>query len=261
MSTNGLVFFYGDYEHSPGEVYPEKIEVIPRYSEEGIRWGATYNWRVAGNFLQDTTTEFTEYTLDPKIDELRLAYNVNYKDCGFKHNDGTMTKHFMDNDDDANLSGNRVMYRSWDNKGPTEYANTRSYSISIASTWLAAETNLLSWSESTTRIGDGGPIWELRNTWQGQPYKYIVSQNSKITHIQEGTITTVDGWSAPPAPYWPNDEITSQQMVKQFSPRQHGDQNYSKQTHYVTQYRYVFERLGNTNTGGFNPNTGFNPAP
>lgn len=253
MSTSGMEFYYGDYTHTKGEVYPEKIEVIPRYSEDGVRWGSTYTWRIAGNFLGNNP-ELSVSDISTKIEELRTAYNVDYKSCGFRDNDDTLTKHVMDNDDQNNLSGNRVTYRSWDNRGPTEYANTRSFGMTIQSTWFTGASNLISWRESTTRIGNGGPIWGLRETWNGTPYRYTIANQSRVTHIQEGFITTMSGWALPPLPYWPAEEKGEQQMVRQFSPRHHGDPNFSKPTHYVTHYRYVFERLGTT---PFNPNTNF----
>ena len=53
MSGKGMQFYYGSYVNEKGEVYPEAIEVIPRYGPDGVRWAADYVWRLRGNFLQD----------------------------------------------------------------------------------------------------------------------------------------------------------------------------------------------------------------
>lgn len=243
MSSNGMSFFYGSFEHPKGEVYPAKIEVIPKFNDDGIRWASLYTFRLSGN-LVGQNPELSDSDVNTRILALRNAYAVDYQDCGFKLNDGTITNHKMTSNDQFNLSGNRVVYRSWDHQTDTEFANTRSFSIGIQALFRASEGSLLGWSESTEKTGTGGPIREVRNTWRGQPYMYTVARQSKVTHVQQGTIITLDGWASPPEPYWPNEELEHLRVIQQSSPRFWGQPDYSRPTHYVLRYKYIFQRLG-----------------
>ena len=243
MSSNGLKFFYGDYEHLVGEVYPAKIEVIPKFSPDGVRWATQYTFRLKGTFV-DVEPELDPSGVDTKIGTILNAYKDDYKDCGFKLPDGTLTKHYMKSNDQYNLSGNRVVYRSWDHESPTEFANTRSFSIGIGSLWRNSYDNILSWTEATEKTGTGGPIREVRTTWNGTPYMYTIANRSKVTHVQQGEIVSLDTWATPPAPYWPNEELVHLRVIQQNSPKFWGDPSYTKPTHFVTRYKYIFQRIG-----------------
>jgi len=243
MSSSGLQFFYGSYNHLPGEVYPAKIEVIPKFSPDNVRWATQYTFRIKGNFV-DVEPELDAAGVNTKIGGMLKAYADDYKDCGFKLADGTLTNHYMKSNDTYNLSGNRVVYRSWDHDTPTEFANTRSFSIGISSLWRNSYDNILSWTESTEKTGTGGPIREVRSTWNGTPYMYTIANRSKVTHVQQGEIVSLDDWATPPAPYWPNEELVHLRVIQQNSPKFWGDPSYSKPTHFVLRYKYIFQRIG-----------------
>lgn len=243
MSSNGLKFFYGNYEHLTGEVYPAKIEVIPKFSPDGVRWATQYTFRLAGNFV-DVEPELDASGVNTKIGTILNAYKDDYKDCGFKLADGSLTNHYMKSNDQYNLSGNRIVYRSWDHSLPTEFANTRSFSVGITSLWRNSYDNILSWNESTEKTGTGGPIREVRTTWNGTPYMYTIANQSKVTHVQQGEIISLDDWATPPAPYWPNEELVHLRVIQQNSPKFWGDPSYTKPTHFVLRYKYIFQRIG-----------------
>lgn len=250
MSVNqGMQFFYGSYTHPKGEVYPAGFEYIPHYSPDGFKWATTVRMHARGELLSTTSTELTVANVSTRIAEIDTAYNKNYKDFGFKLDDGTDSKHIVRSNDTFNLSGNRVKSRSWDNRsmgpwGNTEYANTRSFSITLEALFLTAESNILSWKEATEKTGTGGPVWRIRNTWNGVPYKYQISAKSKVVHVTQGEIVSLNGWATPPAPYWPNEELEEFRVINYHAPAHHGDLQTRKPTHYRMQYKYVFQRLG-----------------
>ena len=243
MSSNGLKFFYGGYEHLVGEVYPAKIEIIPKFTNEGLRWATQYTFRLQGSFV-DVEPELSPSGVDSKIGTIIDAYKDDYKDCGFKLPDGSLTNHYMKSNDQYNLSGNRVVYRSWDHAVPTEFANTRSFSIGITSLWMNSIDNILSWTESVEKTGTGGPIREVRTTWGGQPYMYTIALQSKVTHVQQGEIISLGTWATPPDPYWPNEELVHLRVIQQNSPKFWGDPTFTKPTHFVMRYKYIFQRIG-----------------
>ena len=57
MSSSGLIFYYGGYQHPAGEVYPAKIEVVPQFTADGVRWANQYTWRLKEDFFGDPELE------------------------------------------------------------------------------------------------------------------------------------------------------------------------------------------------------------
>lgn len=256
VDGKGMQFYYGAYIHEKGEVYPEAIEIIPRYSSEGKRWAADYIWRLRGNFFQDPSqsSELSTAQVSTKIEELRTAYNRDYQSCGFLLDDGTASKHVLLNNTSTNLSGNRVSRRSWDNLSECEYANTRSFSMTIQALIGMSDSNLLSFNEGVSKTGTGGPTWKVRSNWRGDPYKYYLTSKSKVVHIQQGEIVSLGGWFSPPTPYWANEEMQEHRVITQHAPRYHG-RNIG--THYRMTYKYVFERLGPSPLNQGNAGSGY----
>ena len=245
MAVDGFTFFYGDYEHEKGEVYPQAIQVIPRINDDGVRWASLYRMQVAGDFCSSDGTQLTVAQISTRISALNDAYQFDYKDCGFKDPDGNLTPHRMDTNDVYNLSGNRIVRRSWDNVMPTEYANTRSFSVTIESLFQENYTEILAFREATTKRGTGGPIWKMYNLWDGTPYKEFITNTSKVTHVQTGTIIGMNTWPDPllyAPPYWPDEEMEWLRTITQTSPRNHGHPSFQKATHYRTDYTYFFQR-------------------
>lgn len=268
MSNDGLIFVYGEfgnsdpasfYEHLKGEVYPDRLLIQPQYSPDGKRWADKVQMQVAGNFV-NVNPELTAEEVNTRIAELEAAYQQNYKDAGFFFSAGydpnspadNRTEHYLLTDSPNNLSGNQITYRSWDNATSEELANTRSFRIHIDALIRNLDDNLIFFEESSTRLGDGGPVWKLYNDWTGNPIKEQIFAQSKVRHIQQGTIIRMDTWAAPPQPYWPSDEQTWKQRIIQTTPKiwgPPGDVSASKRTHYRLDYFYYFERITATDPG------------
>lgn len=245
MSGDGLTFFYGGYEHLKGEVYPYKIEIFPRKSNRGVRWASLHRMTVKGNFL-DVNPELDDAGVNARMVAMRNAYLHDYKNCGFKLDDGTVTRHFFDNDDAENLSGNVISYRSWDNMTDTELANTRSFTVAIESLWQESYSGLYYFRETLERFGDGGEVWRMYNNWEGDPVRETIFNKSKVYIVQRGLIIAQDFHIAPPDPWFPDDEQGWRQEEYLESPTYHGDPTFSlaKATHFITRYAYYFEDLG-----------------
>lgn len=244
MASDGMIFKYGSFAHPKGEVYPASLEIRPRFTEDGVRWATDLRMEVRGSFVnQDPELDATG--VNTRIAALEQAYRHDYKDAAFYMPDGTTrTEHYILTDDIYNLSGNKITHRSWDNVAKTEFANTRSFSVVISALVLSTYSDIIFFKENVTRIGDGGPSWKLYNNWQGDPVKETVTAQTKVRHIQEGVIIGLRTWPTVPAPYWPNEEQTWKQVIRQSSPKLWGHPSFAKTTHYQIEYRYEFERLG-----------------
>jgi len=240
-TPEGFVFFYGDYDHPAGEVYPKRIETKPMLSKQNIRYATMWRFEVGGNFVNNSPNELTYSDISQRISTMDTAYRTDYKNCGFRDPSSALTPHWMNTNSIDNLSGNRILSRSWDGIHPTEYANTRSFSVAIGAVFKDSYSSILEFSESVKKIGDGGPKFTLHNLWNRNPYKHVTHAYSKVIHIQSGTIVGLNTWPTPPAPYWPQEEQTWKRSITQHAPRTHGHP-YQRVTHFRVDYQYIFER-------------------
>jgi hypothetical protein len=250
--VTSLYFEYGDYKHPPGEVIPSVLEVRPVFSERGIRWASDVHLTVEGSFCRDPNSPLDPDAVGLKIIDLNTSYGQDYKDFGFRRvEDDTVTPHYYATDDQFNLSGNRVTSRSWAYKTPAEYANTRSFSITLGARYLDEYSSVLYFHEVVRQLGTGGPKWTYKETWNSLPYREDIHTYTSVRLVQEGMIVGSTFSVAPPPPWWPEDEHQDQRLIVRESPRLHGHLSFAKATHYVTRYRYVFERAASPNQ---NPN-------
>lgn len=244
-SFDGLKFKYGDYVHQTGEVYPARIEMRQERSDRGQRWATRYTMHIAGNLFPPTPeSPFGPTQVGTKITEIDNAYLEDYKDFGFLYKNNTETPHYILNDGPNNLSGNQIIYRSWDHQTPSEFANTRSFSVGISALIAESYSGILFFSETISSAGTGGPVWKIYNSWNGTPYREQVSTQSMCQFFQEGIIVGLSGYPITPAPWWPDDEMTWRRRVIRATPRHHGHPNFDRPTHYVVRYRYEFQRFG-----------------
>ena len=241
--TAGLVFKYGDFEHDPGEVYPQMIEIRPRVSDRGQRWATHVRYQLAGEFLKDPATPMTSEEVTTRIDALKAAYADDFKDFGFYLDDGTTpTSHVITNDFPSNLSGNRVLGIQFPHVLPNEYANTQSFRLSLGALFKDSETQLLYFKETVSQRGTGGPHWTYRSRYRGRPVREEVQEFTPVRLVQRGVIIGLDLDPVPPAPWWPADEHEPSRIIERDSGRQHGHQSYTRTTHQILRYRYEFER-------------------
>ena len=245
MPSDGLIFYYGAYEHEKGECYPAGIEYRKVPDEHGVRWASDYRYVIKGSFVNQSP-ELTDQQVGAKVAAMEAAYLEDYEDFGFKYSDGTDTPHKVLTDDALNLSGNKVVNFSWDNTFATEMANTRSFTITLQARFQEAYNEVVSFNERVEKIGDGGPIWRMYNLWNGTPYKEFIHNESKVLHVQTGRIVGLFDWPAAPTPFWPDEEQTWRRRIVQYSPKHFGDLDFDKGRLYVKEYSYFFERNGDT---------------
>jgi hypothetical protein len=239
--SGGLVFKYGGYSHPPGEVYPQAIEVRPVVSERGIRWATDVRYQIAGSFCQTLSNPLTPALVNSRIGGLINAYTHDYQDFGFYLPDGSETMHMIRNDDEFNISGNKVLSRSWLYQTPTEFANTRSFSISLGARYLESYSSILFFSERIGLRGTGGPSWQYKTRWTGPPIREQVTERTPVIITQTGVVVGTTGVVQAPAPWWPADEMQEHRYIERVSPRLHGHPDFNKRTHFELRYSYLFQ--------------------
>lgn len=251
MSNHGLIFEYGGYRHERGEVYPKMIEIVSVESDRGYRWAFDYRMDIAGNFCAAPDAPLTPATVNTKIAALQAAYLNDYANFGFLFADLSRTSHYLETDAADNISGNKVLSRSWDYQSPAEFANTRSYGIRLGARIFSSYSSILYFQESVKQIGTGGPQWTYRPRWQGAPIREDIHDQTPVELIQSGVIVGAQSHLQPPPPWWPDDEQQNLRYVERISPRLHGHPSFNRATHYVVKYAYTFLRATSPNQ---NPN-------
>lgn len=249
---SGIYFQYGDYIHPAGEVYPQLIEARAVDSDRGYRWALDYRFQIGGNFCRDPNTPLTPELISTRIAELEAAYSDDYKDFGFKFANGTNTSHWVESDNTFNLTGNRVLARSWRYDSQAELANTRSFSITLGCRILANFSSVLYFQETVSQVGTGGPRWTFRERFQGIPIRKDITERTPVLLTQRGIIIGATASISPPQPWWPSDEQEDQRIIERVSPRLHGHPSFGKFTHYGVKYAYQFARAESPNQS---PNT------
>jgi hypothetical protein len=241
MSTpRGLIFEYGSYQHERGEVYPQMIEIMSVDSDRGYRWAFDYRMQIAGNFCQAPDNPLTPATIDAKILALTNAYANDYQDFGFLFGDLSRTSHYMETDHVDNLSGNKVLSRSWDYQSPAEFANTRSFQIRLGAKIFSSYSSILYFQETVSQRGTGGPRWNYQERWQGIPIREDITQRTAVEIYQRGIVVGANSFVQPPPPWWPDDEQQEFRYIERVSPRLHGHPSFAKATHHTVRYSYKF---------------------
>lgn len=253
MSANrGLIFEYGTYRHERGEVYPQMIEIVSVDSDRGYRWAFDYRVQVAGNFCAAPDNPLTPATIDTKIAALQTAYASDYQNFGFLFGDLTRTSHYLETDDPDNLTGNKVLSRSWDYQSPAEFANTRSYSIRLGARIFSSYSSILYFQETVSQRGTGGPRWTYRERFQGVPIRENITQRTAVELVQSGVVVGANSFVQPPDPWWPADEQQEFRYIQRISPKLHGHPSFTRATHHTVRYAYRFLRAVSPNQS---PNT------
>jgi hypothetical protein len=240
---SGLKAFYGNYTHEAGEVYPRLIEAVPVLSDRGRRWATDFRLTVEGQFCADPRTPLTPATINSKITALDAAYQLDYKDFGFLMKSGDSwvpTAHYMRNDSDFNLSGNKVLRRSWVHREPTEFANTRTYNVTVGARFRESYSSLVEFKEMFEFRGNGGPEWVMRETWQGAPVRDNLTERTPVHVIQSGFKVTLDPFPLPNPPWFFDNAKGTRQSIIRFSPTSHGSNLPNRNTHYGVRWTYHF---------------------
>ena len=249
--TQGLTWYWGNYKHPAGEVYPQVIEARPLFSDRGVRWATTVRYQVGGDICFTnaekaaiTSGSKTEQeTLTERIEALETAYSDEYKDFGFLLDDGlTPTAHGITNSQADNMSGNRILSVSFPSRLPTEYTNTRSFQCTVQATLLDSLSQIVYLKEEIYWMGTGGERWTYRPRYVGAPIRQTIYNQTPVRIVQEGTVIGLTGRPTVPSPWWPDDEHVDRRLIKRVNPKLHGHDSFDRRTHYALRYRYQFSQ-------------------
>lgn len=221
------------YSHPEGEVNLIRFDVQNHLSPRGLRFKATHTMHIGGDLLADT-----QAALLTRIGEIIDTYSYDDGDAILYGNDGTATPYAMYTDGGTNLTGVRVIQKSWPKGGREELVTARKFSVTLQTEYEEVDDQLLQFRESLRYIGNCGPrIWPV-DLDVGAPVLQIINQQTHQRIIQQGRAI---GWAG--YPVYP-DPIFSSPVLEHQDQREvelHGPQFMGKLFRgYEISWRYIF---------------------
>jgi hypothetical protein len=195
---------FGGYVHADNELNLVRADYRSAMSPRGKRLNTVATFHLFGELI-DTGSSLISAARD-----LMLAYQSDYRD--FRYTVDGVVAHEMLNGTADNISGVRVIHRSFAKGDGAELAVKRSYSIVLQATFDTAEQELVYWQEQIAYIGNTGPSYEIVQTYNG-PYSILTAISTPQRIIQSGKAIGYSTYVLPPGPYAPNSEHQDQRRV------------------------------------------------
>lgn len=217
---------YGGYQHPDNEARLMAFIVKPGYSQRGKRLTTVYEMHVQIEIclplsMAGATTAEAQSHINDRIVELISVYENNYQDVSFHHDDGTKTRHSLDN---ANsLTGVRITHRTWPKGDGDEYATTRTGYVVFQAEYLTPDSQIVLFREVVRNIGTGGPRWRVQELETGNPIVVPLNQRTAQRVIQSGVAVGLQGYVLDyMIPLWPQFEHLDLREVSPATPRANG---------------------------------------
>lgn len=231
-------FQIGGNLHPEHEVNVTKMEIQPVFSPRNDRVFSLKKIHIVGE-IQLTPAENAaardanplietanrQALFNTKIGTLIDWYADNYQSAGLLHDDGSRTRHFLDNAAANNISGVRVLYRSWPRGEGDEYATVRTFYIILGALFDEADSQIYAYREEIDIIGTAATHWQWVENQTGAPEYQRIFNLTRQKIIQYGSIVGVSTWilgNVPP-PLFPNWEHGDQRVQKYEYPKWHGN--------------------------------------
>ena len=223
---------YGNYTHPANEVNLVSVQQYPVYTDRLYRRTSRYRMTIAGELQYATQAELTT-----KITELMAAYDYDGYEAGLYQDDGTVTRHHLPLNGNL-ISGPRIMYRDFPKGDAAEYATKRTFRVVLEAEYLEVESQLVSFQETLSFRGTGGPLWRMKMYAKGVPKPELLAQKTPQQIIQHGTVVGLQGYPLGflPAPLFPQWEHANQRSFNIQSPRRYGNMFLD----FPMTYAYVF---------------------
>lgn len=213
-----MYWAYGSFVHPANEVNLVNFQQFPVYTERLRRRTTRYRATIEGELQYSTQADLTT-----RIGNLIDGYSVDGQEACLYQDDGTPTRHRLALT--ANLiSGPRIMYRDWPKGDAAEYATKRTFRVILEAEYLEADSEIVSFQETLSFRGNGGPIWTADVCATGPPRATLRAQRSVQHVLQQGTIVGLTGHptSMVPGPIFGPYEHGNMRTVRLQSPRFYG---------------------------------------
>ena len=192
-----MFYRYGSFEFEDGECDLLRTNVIMQPSPRGNRMV-----REVTHYIRALVIEDTLELLSARIAAIQSAFDLDYQNAGLYIDSNTPSQHLLLNDDPLNISGTKVIQRSFPEGGGDEYSTARTFQATIQAVYDDAIDGLVEYQESLQFVGTGGPVWEYDNGFF-EPIYSLIADSSTQTIIQKGRAVGYGAYLLPPGPKYP----------------------------------------------------------
>jgi hypothetical protein len=235
-----------------------RYRILPQYAENNVLIGTKYTASLQGML---TGTDASD--LSTQWSALEAAYASTAGDMVLLQNDGSTETSFKIQGSKT-VGGIRCLRLEAPMQGPGEFSTFLRYEIDIEADaggigliggGQAGNATVISWSESLTFRGTGGPRFVMREIRNGPPQKQIVSQRTPVYASQRGEGVGLYNYPQPAQPIWPNHEMQPDRDVQRTTANSVGGQgNQQQRREYRISWNYSFLAPGQLTA---NPSLGF----
>jgi len=229
---------YGSYDFTNNMTsYNRNINILR--SQTGLAAIADERWivrsKIRGTSAADITSKCNVFT----------ANMIDGFDLTFLDNSNASTSDFMTHA--VQLNGCRVDRIRWIpsagspvQSGAT-FVNCREVEVVFSGQRMAGTTgDIMSWHESVTLIGNGGPKWIMVPSINGAVEPTTLIDFTPYSMVQMGRASGLDGYPAFPDALYPLFEHQEQRVQEQGTPRRWGRTN-ALNLEYPIMWKYVME--------------------
>jgi hypothetical protein len=210
-----MYFKLGTYQHPAGEALV-RFNIEPVYDTRGGLQMLRKRFAVSGELIAEGQAAIK--TAIAGIEAAYLSGRTN-QDAGLYHDNGTVSAHFLKAS--TSMGGVRITKFDYPNGEGAEYATYRTYEIELEAEYESrggGYDGLVSWSESLSITGTGGPRRVVLTTALGPPVTQVVAQRTPIRARQTGSAVGFRAYPTPPPPLWPNVELVEEREISRTTP-------------------------------------------
>lgn len=222
-----------------------KIDIGRIYGVNRVPIALSQRWVITGRLVGDSVADMTT-----KIAALEAAYSVNHGDLYLLNADMSQSAHKIISA--QTLTGTMVESLSYPNENDI-YSTHRNYVIVITTETDAASQagggggspsgpgQIVSFRESISFRGTGGPRVAVREQRRGPPVRQQVSQSTPIYATQRGQSIGLYGYPAASQPMWPQYEQEADRQIDYDEPEVSAGAGSGQQNRqFATRWSYSF---------------------
>ncbi len=197
----------GNFTHDANDATVRR-RIVPTWTDDGILIGSKEFWGIRGRLLADDAT-----ALSAKVVLLKAAYAATGGDIVLLQNDGTTETDFKITGNKT-IGGIRATRLEFPSEMGASWTTFLDYEIDIVATLgvtvgggTPGGGTIISWTESISFRGTGGPRFAVRECRNAIPQVQQVSKSTPIYANQRGVAVGLSDWPDPPRAVWPQHEI------------------------------------------------------
>jgi hypothetical protein len=228
---------YGSFTHADSEC-GVSIRRDPLINEGGQFYALKERWEISGFLQADTSDKLTA-----AMNALEAGYVQQGQSIGLFFANGKPSFHgvIASNTLGGPLVVQRPTFQDW--KG-AEYTTYRSYSIIVEWELPIVPGVMLSFHETLTFEGTGGPKFGFLETLTGPPQKQLLAQSTVQRATQSGTSIGYLDYAPAMLPLFPAALHEEQSRVWKDSPKRVGPPGSPAYKEFPRHWNYVFEGFG-----------------